>query len=312
MHLSQDFFMITGFPDFHERGFDINEYNNIFKTKNVIIHASSKKVSYAEHWGPLSVKCIIKGTEHYKCSNRFYSVDKNHYLIFNEGQYYSSYIHSDIETESFTVNFSNAFLQQALQSLNKEFEDLSHNRNCEFIEKLYTIDPGISSLLLRLYSTSIKNEPDIHIITETYHLLLENLLLKQLSLRNEIRKVNAVKFSTQLELYKRLNYAKDYIHSCYMNEIDLELLSTIACLNSTYFLREFKKYFGVTPYQYIISQRLDAAKRMLQHTSQSITDICYAVGYSDISSFTKLFKKRFHFTPEKFRKTENKKSVFTC
>src|SRR5262249_7390422 len=106
MHLTNDFFLMKGFPNFQEPGFDLAAYNKTFESNNVIIHASAKDVSYAEHWGPLSVKCSIKGIEHYECNNRFYSVDKGHYLIFNDGQYYSSYIYSDVGTESFTINFS--------------------------------------------------------------------------------------------------------------------------------------------------------------------------------------------------------------
>jgi hypothetical protein len=55
MHLSDDFFIMQSFPDFHESCFDINQYNKTFEKKNVIIHASANDVAYAEHWGPLSI-----------------------------------------------------------------------------------------------------------------------------------------------------------------------------------------------------------------------------------------------------------------
>src|SRR5436305_11404740 len=106
MHSVNGFFIMKSFPDFHEACFNIEEYNKTFETKNVIIHASAKDVSYAEHWGPLSIKCTIRGNELYQCGNRVYSVDENCYLIFNDGQQYSSYIYSNTETESFTINFS--------------------------------------------------------------------------------------------------------------------------------------------------------------------------------------------------------------
>src|ERR1700749_3124851 len=111
MRTGNNFFIMKSFPDFHQPYFDVKEYNKKFEQNNVIIHASSKNVCYAEHWGPLSIKCTIKGIEHYQCNNRFYSVDKNCYLVFNNGQYYSSYIYSETETESFTINFSNDFQQ---------------------------------------------------------------------------------------------------------------------------------------------------------------------------------------------------------
>jgi AraC-like DNA-binding protein len=311
MHLSDDFFIMQGFPDFHASCFDINQYNKTFEKKNVIIHASANDVAYGEHWGPLSVKCTIRGTEHYECSNRFYSVDEDHYLIFNDGQYYSSYIYSKTETESFTVNFSSNFRQCVLDGLSEDFET-NETKNFEFIEKLYKQNDLITPLLTQLYKATLIKNLDAHLITELYFSLLEKLLLQQIKLRTEIKKINAVKYSTQIELYKRLNYAKDFIQSCYMNEIDLATLASVACMNKAYFLRTFKKYLGVTPYQYIIAQRLKAAKRMLETTSASITEICFAVGYTDIASFCKLFKKSFCVTPEQYQLNNLKKSFFTC
>jgi AraC family transcriptional regulator len=312
MYLSDDFFLMNDFPDFHEKGFNLKEYNKTFEKKNVIIHASAKDVFYAEHWGPLSVKCTMKGTEHYKCNNRFYNVDEDHYLIFNDGQYYSSYIHSDTETESFTINFSAAFQQCTLESFRNDLDADRSTKNFEFIEKLYVHNVLVSPLLVKLYHASLVKKPDVHLITEIYYSLLENLLLQQMDLRREIKKIAAVKYSTQQELYKRLYYAKDYIHSCYMNEITVDNLASIACLNNAYFLREFKKYFGITPYQYIINQRLKAAKKMLKASSYSITEICFAVGYHDTTSFSKLFKKKFLISPEKYQERWIKKSFFTC
>src|SRR5882672_8292270 len=122
MHLCNDFHIMKSFPDFHASCFDIIAYNKTFEKKNVIIHASAKDVSYSEHWGPLSIKCAIKGIEHYQCNGRFYSVDSNNYLIFNDGQYYSSHIYSKTGTESFTVNFSGDFRREALQGFESSLD----------------------------------------------------------------------------------------------------------------------------------------------------------------------------------------------
>jgi AraC family transcriptional regulator len=301
---------MKNFPDFHESCFDITEYNKIFKEKNVIIHASAKDVAYDKHWGPLSIKCAVKGIEHYQCGNRFYSVHKDCYLIFNSGQYYSSYIYSDATTESFTINFSGEFQRNVLQSFTNKLDDEICPADFEFIEKLYGYNNHISPLLNKLYKATITKNPDAFIVTEIYYELLENLLLQQTRLKGEIKKVDAVKYSTQVEIYKRLNYAKDYIHSCYMHDVGLNKLASVACMNDAHFLRAFKKYFGSTPYQYIITQRLQAAKKLLETSSLSITETCFAVGYSDVTSFTKLFKKNFSCTPAEYQ-SNNKKSHFS-
>ena len=301
MFMPDDLFIMTRFPDFNKSSFDIKEYNRTFEMNNVIIRASSKHVEYGKHWGPLSIKCVIKGAEHYECNGRSYNVDTDSYLIFNDGQHYSSYIFSDSETESFTVNFSPVFLQRVLQSHGDDFEDEQEKESFEFIEKLYRHDHIVSPLLRRLYQTSVIKNPDAELIDETYHILLESLLFQQAQLKGEIKRIKARKYSTQVELYKRLNYAKDFIHSCYMHEITLNKLASVACLNSMYFLREFKKYFTVTPHQYVMQRRLEAAKKLLETTTFNISEICYAVGYRDVTSFNKLFRKNFLVTPGAYR-----------
>ena len=84
MFMPDDLFIMTRFPDFNKSSFDIKEYNRTFEMNNVIIRASSKHVEYGKHWGPLSIKCVIKGAEHYECNGRSYNVDIDSYLIFND------------------------------------------------------------------------------------------------------------------------------------------------------------------------------------------------------------------------------------
>jgi len=240
---------MKAFPDFNLPGFNMESYNERFKKNNVIIHASTKDISYPEHWGCLSIKCAFNGSEYYKSGNHFYEVNENNYLIFNEGKHYSSYIFSETTVESFTINFSAAFEKKVLNSLlnsgEKLLDNFEHeqNRKTEFIERLYPHDKIISPVLLKLYKQSIYDNPDNNLIDEIYNELLEKLMLLQKNISGEVQKIKAIKSSTKVELYKRLHYAKDYIDSCYTSSITLEQLASIAFLNSTYFLRTFKKKF---------------------------------------------------------------------
>jgi AraC-like DNA-binding protein len=318
MLLSNDIFIMTQFPDFNVPGFDIETYNERFKKSNVIIHATAKDVSYPEHWGCLSVKCAFNGDEHYQAGNCFYAVNKNSYLIFNEGKSYSSYIFSKTPVESFTINFSSLFEQEILNGMlqcNAYLLDNWQNntaRKIDFVEKLYPHDDIVSPVLLKMYNLSLNPKPDYNLIEETYYQLLEKLLLLQHHVAKEINKVKAIKTSTKTELYKRLHYAKDYIDSSYTSPLTLDKISTVACLNSAYFLREFKKYFRLTPYQYIIQKRIGLAKKLLQAQNASIAEICFTVGYQDVVSFSKLFKSHFKVSPEIYRQQLLKKSIFTC
>jgi AraC family transcriptional regulator len=315
---NSEIFIMTAFPDFNVAGFDMEKYNERFKKRNVIIHAKSKDVSYPEHWGCLSIKCAFNGSEYYESGNHFYTVNENNYLIFNEGKYYSSRIFSHTTVESFTVNFSAGFEREVSTSLLSSCEDLLDNferikeRKIEFIEKLYPHDEIITPVLSKLYRESLKEEPDGNFIDESYHQLLERLILLQKHVWKEVQKIKAVKPSTKIELYKRLHYAKDYIDSCYTSSITLEQLASIAFLNNTYFLRTFKRFFNITPYQYVIRKRLEHAKKLLRSQHATVSEVCCAVGYEDVRSFTILFENNFGITPEAYQQQSSKKAIFTC
>lgn len=298
---------IKNFPDFSVRGFDIDAYNNFFKTSNSIINAKASDIAYPEHWGCFSIKCAFGGEEVYRIQNRVHAVNENNFLLLNEGQYYSSYIFSKSLVESFTLNFAASFVEEVTDScVNADEENLNdpffcNNRNIEFIEKLYPHNNLVSPLLFMIRQLANNFNENKERIAELYYKLMEKLLQLDVEVRKEISNIKAIKSSTKKELYKRLHYAKDYIDSCYASEISLHELSLITLMNTAYFLRQFKKYFGITPYQYLVQRRMQVASEMMYHTDLPVADVCNAVGYEDISSFARLFKKHCGFTPEVYR-----------
>jgi AraC family transcriptional regulator len=63
----------------------------------------------------------------------------------------------------------------------------------------------------------------------------------------------------------------------------------------------FKLAFRQTPMQFLQECRLAAARRLLVATDQSVTSICFAVGFESLGSFSWLFRKRFALFPSQFR-----------
>jgi len=69
------------------------------------------------------------------------------------------------------------------------------------------------------------------------------------------------------------------------------------------FSRRFKEATGKTPANYLQSLRIDVAKNLLQSSNLSIGDVADRVGYSDVSHFTQVFRKRLFITPSDYRTT---------
>jgi transcriptional regulator GlxA family with amidase domain len=65
--------------------------------------------------------------------------------------------------------------------------------------------------------------------------------------------------------------------------------------------RRFKQACGTTPIQYLQALRIEQARKLLETTAFSIEKIINAVGYEDLSSFTRLFKKITGLSPSQYR-----------
>lgn len=104
-------------------------------------------------------------------------------------------------------------------------------------------------------------------------------------------------------LYKRIVQAKLFIDSHFNEDIDLDNIADEAYFSKFHFIRLFKKIYNKTPHQYLISVRMENAKRILK-TGTAISDVCHSVGFSSVSSFTGLFKRSTGITPSAYQQQQ--------
>src|SRR5947207_4676199 len=88
---------------------------------------------------------------------------------------------------------------------------------------------------------------------------------------------------------RHLLRAKDLIDARYRDPLDVESLARTAHLSAAHFSREFRRAFGETPHQYLLTRRLERAAALLRHTDRSVAEVCFAVGLSSVGSFTTSF-----------------------
>ena len=70
---------------------------------------------------------------------------------------------------------------------------------------------------------------------------------------------------------------------------------------SEYHLYEsFKKLFRLTPYQYITQLKMEKAKTYLNQESISVSEVAYKLGYTDLPTFSKAFKRKYNYNPSSF------------
>ena len=101
----------------------------------------------------------------------------------------------------------------------------------------------------------------------------------------------------------QLHRVLDYIQTHLGEEIKLADLSAQLGMSQYYFCRLFRQSMGIAPYQYVIQQRVEWAKRLLrQQQLMAIADIALDCGFSNQSNLCKHFRKLTGMTPNAYRK----------
>ena len=104
------------------------------------------------------------------------------------------------------------------------------------------------------------------------------------------------------EYISRINRTFDYIESNIEKPLTLEELATVANFSKFHFNRIFQSIVGETPFQFILRVRLEkAATSIITNKNESISEIAYKCGFSDISIFSRNFKSYFQFSATQYR-----------
>jgi AraC-like DNA-binding protein len=124
---------------------------------------------------------------------------------------------------------------------------------------------------------------------------------------SEINRIKDICFSNDKQL-ETVIATKNFIDNHFDQELNLDFLSHIRFTSKYHLLRLFKKYYGLTPRQYLIDKRIAAAKEQLKKGT-SVTETCFAVGFESLGSFSTLFKAKIGKSPSEYQKEQFSRST---
>ena len=99
----------------------------------------------------------------------------------------------------------------------------------------------------------------------------------------------------------RIRLAIERIGTDYGKKLTVDDLCAEAFLSKYHFIKLFRKQTGSTPYEYLLTVRVNRAKQLLRNTSASVAEIGYRCGFEDTSNFIRSFKSVAGTTPLRFR-----------
>ena len=174
------------------------------------------------------------------------------------------------------------------ECLNPEQIELSpilcdRDSNIEYIARSFLNEMQNDGIGGRLYSETLATQLGIHLLREYCTFPLK---LKQ--------------YSGGLSQQK-LQTSIDYIQANLEAKIKLDDLAQLTNTSSYHFCRLFKRSTGLTPYQYVLQQRIELGKRLLKQEDLPIAEVSLMCGFANQSSFTTAFRKLVGVTPRSYR-----------
>lgn len=150
----------------------------------------------------------------------------------------------------------------------------------------------IVSAITEIINVNEYKNPNAEILTSK---LIVDLLTLALT-------VNTDKNIYDTVLKQKLAAVHAYIDDHFNEELSLEKLSNEFYISKFYLTREYKKIYGKTIFQHIITSRINYGKQLLRFSDKSIEEIAHQCGFNDQSYFARQFKKAENLTCFAYRK----------
>ncbi len=119
------------------------------------------------------------------------------------------------------------------------------------------------------------------------------------------RQLGQKKHLTNAYLDTEMELAIQYFYDNYNTDISIEAYAMSRGMSVSWFIRNFKQYYNITPMQFILSIRMNNAQMLLENTTYSITEIANIVGYENPLYFSRLFHKQKGISPSQYRSQQN-------
>jgi AraC-like DNA-binding protein len=104
-----------------------------------------------------------------------------------------------------------------------------------------------------------------------------------------------------VELVPHLRRARDHIDRHYRMPLDLDQLARVAGVSKFHFARSFEATYGETPIRYLTRRRIERAQDLLRGANLTVTEICMAVGFTSLGSFSSRFAQLVGESPTAYR-----------
>ncbi len=278
------------------------------KNSNLVNYSVLSEFYSPSPFRSFSVKYVVEGSELYSVNGNKYVIKNKQYLLANK--FSEGYVEVDSKKSvtGICIDVSPTILSEVIASYlqpgtpvsDLELDVFFNSPN--FLENKYNAaETHVGRFMRELEDVLIRNSAsDSDFNKEFYYSLSEKIVEDHIPVFKQLQNINAIKAETKKDLLRKLLKGKCYIEHYFNSLINIEEIAKDCGLSEYHFFRLFKSAFGASPHQYLIYQRLNFARQLLEKDRPSISTLAFASGFSDIHSFSKAFKKHFGYSPSNY------------
>lgn len=258
----------------------IERYTKLQKIKNGKVMVKEKIISgYPTHWHEFyEIELIISGSGSYIIDGVEHNIEKN-MLFFMTPVNFHKVITAG--SEVITLMFMGEVCDKNM------LYRLSSIFNSDSVALCDEDAKYLASIMHELNVASSENDNEY-----SFH-LLNSVLGKICRLTNTHEHGHLSKVQT----------AMLFIQNNFRNNIGLDVVAKVAGVTPAYMSSIFLRDCGMNFKDYLSSIRYDYAKKLLEFSEMTVTDICFESGFNDYANFERGFKQRFDISPREYRKT---------
>lgn len=223
---------------------------------------------------------IVSGKGYLKINGKLHELQANDVYLLEPGSSHEYYADKDEPFKKYWINFRsdvffNIFNEYDLKHI-YVFRDTDIS---EEMTKIFELEK------VSLYNDQIYKEASKHLFA----------IFMKLAEKNEIKTKGSV---VAQQILAELDKAID-------SSISIDEICNTLFISRSKLIREFKKYYDITPHAYLMNRKISFSKMLLQNTNHSIKSIANHLGFADEHYFSNVFKNKTGMTPSEYRKSKS-------
>ena len=225
---------------------------------------------------------IIGGKGQFLINDDLYPVNTNHLVIINP-----NVIHTEVSLNAQPLEY----IVLGIDGIELSINDTANGQFC-ILDHFESVD--ISSCLRNILREMEMKQPGYEDVCQAFMEILIIRLMRStgLSVPNGIPSVSS---------HRQCAAIRRYIYLHFKESLTLDLLAEEAHMNKHYLSHAFKREYGISPINYMISRRIEESKYLLTETDLSLSQISQLLGFSSLSYFSQVFRKSQSIPPIEYR-----------